>query len=139
MLFDGIILTLFFLTWSLLGSLPWLALSLRRRADGALWALPFALLGGTGGGGVIPLLGSDDGVGLGISMIGALLGGGFLAGTAFRVWDAYDLSARFSRWEVHPDPPPKPLPPCLPNPTPGEHSAPTIDSEANHDRAGERE
>ena len=69
MIFDAIFLALFFLTWLLLGLLAWLALSLRRHARGALWALPFALLGG------------------------ALLGA-----AAFRVWDEQALGARFARW-----------------------------------------
>ena len=89
MLFDAIFLTLFFLTWILLGGLPWLAFSLRRRAEGALWALPFALLGGAGGGVIVPLLGLDDGVGVGISMIGAVIGGAALAAAAFSAWDTY--------------------------------------------------
>ena len=139
MLFDAIFLTLFFLTWILLGGLPWIAVSLRRHADGALWALPFALMGGAGGGAVIPLLGPEDGMGVGISMVGALLGGGFLTGAAFRAWDTYDLGARFARWEVHSDPPPETHPPGPPRPTPSEHTAPTIDSDANLGKADERE
>ena len=98
MLFDAIFLTLFFLTWLLLGATAWLVISIRRRAHGALWALPFALLGGAGGGVFVPLLGLDDGWGLAISMPAASLGGGLLAWAAFRVWDDRDLGARFARW-----------------------------------------
>lgn len=138
-LFDAIFLTLFFLTWILLGGLPWLALSLRRRAEGALWALPFALLGGAGGGVILPLLGLDDGVGVGVSMIGAAIGGGALAASAFCAWDACALGARFARWEVRPDPPPQPLPPGLPGPAPGEHPLPAIDSDPDPSSDGEHE
>ena len=99
-LFDAIFLTLFFLTWLLLGLLPWLAWSVRRRAFGAIWALPFALLGGAGGGVLVPLAGLQSGVGVGVSMITALAGGALLCAAAFRVWDLYGLGARFVRWQV---------------------------------------
>ena len=113
MLFDAIFLTLFFLTWLLLGAIPWLVLGVRRRADGALWALPFALLGGAGGGVLVPLIGLDDGWGVGLSMLGALLGGATLTGTSLRVWDDYALGRRFARWAT---------------PSAGEQPAPPVDS-----------
>ncbi len=96
MLFDAIFLTLFFLTWTLEGGLVWLAWSIRRRAYGAIWALPFGLLGGAGGGVMVPVVGLDNGVGVGVSMIVAPLGGVLLTGIAYRVWDDYDLGARFA-------------------------------------------
>ena len=98
MLFDAIFLTLFFLTWLLLGSLPWVALSLRRRARGALWALPFALLGGAAGGVIVPAVGLDNGLGVGISVLGAVLGGWALTWAAYRAWDDYDIGRHFARW-----------------------------------------
>ena len=100
MLFDAIFFTLFFLAWLLLGLLPWLAWSVRRRAFGAIWALPFALLGGAGGGVLVPLAGLQSGAGVGVSMITALAGGALLCAAAFRVWDLYGLGARFARWQV---------------------------------------
>lgn len=98
MIFDAIFLALFFLTWLLLGLLAWLALSLRRHARGALWALPFALLGGAAGGVLVPLTGLDNGWGVATSMPAALLGGALLGAAAFRVWDEQALGARFARW-----------------------------------------
>ena len=64
MLFDAIFLTLFLLTWAALGALAWITLSLRRRAVGAIFALPCALLGAIGGGAATPLLGLDNGTGI---------------------------------------------------------------------------
>ena len=98
MLFDAIFLTLFFLAWVVLGGLPWLAWSVRRRAFGAIWALPFALLGGAGGGVLVPLLGLDDGIGVGVSMATAVAGGALLTWAAYAAWDTYDLARRFQRW-----------------------------------------
>lgn len=103
MLFDALFLTLFFLTWLLLGSLPWLVISVRRRAYGAIWALPFALLGGAAGGVIVPAAGLDDGVGVGLSMLGAVLGGAALTWAAYRTWDAYDVGRYFRRWGVPAD------------------------------------
>ncbi len=94
-MFDAIFLTAFFLTWALLGGLVWLAWSIRRRAYGAIWAFPFAVLGGMAGGVVVPLLGLDDGTGVGVSMITAPAGGALLSWAAYAVWDLYELGARF--------------------------------------------
>lgn len=104
MLFDAIFLTLFFLAWCVLGLLPWVALGLRRRAHGALWALPFALLGGAAGGVLVPLLGLDTGAGIGVSMATAPAGSALLSALAFRVWDRYDLGRRFARFAVRDEP-----------------------------------
>jgi hypothetical protein len=95
-LFDAIFLTAFFLTWALLGGLVWLAWSIRRDAVGAIWAFPFGPLGGIGGGVLLPVIGVDDGLGLGLSMVAALIGAALLTGTAYRVWDDYDLGDRFA-------------------------------------------
>ena len=96
MLFDAIFLTAFFLTWALLGGLVWLVWSIRRQAVGAIWAFPFGLIGGLGGGVLLPVLGLDDGLGLGLSMIGAVVGAGLLTGAAYRVWDDYDFGGRLT-------------------------------------------
>jgi len=101
-LFDAIFLTLFFLTWALLGGVAWLAWSLRRTAVGAIWALPVALLGGAGGGAAVPLAGLDDGLGIGVSMLAALAAGVVATWAAFATWDGYDLGRRFARFAVHP-------------------------------------
>ena len=102
MLFDAIFLTLFFLTWTIEGGLVWLAWSIRRRAYGAIWALPFALLGGAAGGVLVPALGLDDGVGVGVSMLIAPLGGAILTGAAYRVWDDFGLGERLAFLTVRP-------------------------------------
>ena len=91
MLVDAIFIVLFLLTWSVLGTLAWIALSLRRRAVGALFALPIALVGAMGGGAATPLLGLNDGAGIGVSMITALLGGALLGQLAFAAWDLLEL------------------------------------------------
>jgi uncharacterized membrane protein YeaQ/YmgE (transglycosylase-associated protein family) len=95
-LFDAIFLTAFFLTWALLGGLVWLVWSIRRDAVGAIWAFPFGPIGGMGGGVLLPLVGVDDGLGLGLSMVMALIGAALLTGMAYRVWDDYDLGDRFA-------------------------------------------
>lgn len=97
MLVSVIFLILFAATWSLLSILSWIALSLRRRARGALWAAPFALLGGIGGGALVPLAGLDNQLGIGVSMISALICSGFVGWLSFQVWDAFDLGTRFAR------------------------------------------
>ena len=95
MLVDAIFIALFLCTWSVLGTLAWIALSLRRRAVGALFALPIALLGAIGGGAATPLLGLNDGAGIGVSMITALLGGALLCQLAFAAWDLLELGRLF--------------------------------------------
>lgn len=100
MLFDAIFLTLFFLAWVVMGGLPWLLWSVRRRAFGAIWALPFALLGGAGGGVLVPVLGLDNGVGVGLSLATAVAGGALLTWAAYAAWDTYDLARRFQRWRL---------------------------------------
>ncbi len=97
MLFDAIFLILFIAAWSFLAMLIWIALSVPRRARGALWAAPFALLGGVGGGALVPLAGLDNEVGIGVSMIGAVAGSGLLCWLSYRVWDEFDLGRRFQR------------------------------------------
>ena len=98
MLFDALFLVLFFAAWCALGVLAWIPLSLRRGSVGALFALPFALAGGAGGGAAVPLLGLDTGVGVGASMAAALAGGVLLCAAAYRVWDGFDLGERFAGW-----------------------------------------
>ncbi len=97
MLFDAIFLALFVGAWLLLSLLSWITLSMRRRAYGALWAAPFAALGGVAGGVLVPLAGLDNALGIGVSMIAALLGSAAAAWLSFSVWDSFQLGARFSR------------------------------------------
>ena len=107
MAFDTIFLTLFFLTWVILGALPWIIWSARRHARGALWALPFAWLGGAAGGVIVPAVGLDNDIGIGVSMITALLGGLLLTATAYWVWDTSDLDRFFHRFAVQQRVPPR--------------------------------
>lgn len=97
MLFNVIFLILFVATWSVLAALSWIALSLPRRARGSLWAAPFAVLGGIGGGALVPLAGLDNQLGIGVSMISALSCSALTCWLAFLVWDAFDLGQRFAR------------------------------------------
>ena len=126
MLFDAIFLTLFFLTWVLLGGLPWVLLSVRRRAYGALWALPFALLGGAGGGVIVPAAGLDNSLGVGISMLGAVAGGWALSWAAYRVWDEYAIGRYFARW----GPPADTISPDAGPPDAGEQPGRPVDSDS---------
>lgn len=96
MLFNLIFLILFIAAWSFLAMLSWIALSLPRRARGALWAAPFALLAGVGGGALVPLAGLDSQLGIGVSMIAALVCSAIACCLSYLVWDAYDLGSRLS-------------------------------------------
>lgn len=131
MLFDAIFLTAFFLTWALLGSLVWLAWSVRRNAVGAIWAFPFGLLGGMGGGVLLPLLGLDDGLGVGLSMVGAPVGAVLLTGAAYRVWDDYGLGRRFANLAQPNFAPPDASPDAVRDSgLASDEDGPTIDSES---------
>ena len=98
MLVDLIFLILFAASWSLLALLSWIALSVPRRARGALWAAPFAWLGGIGGGALVPLAGLDNELGIGVSMISALLCSALASWLSFKVWDAFALGQTFAKW-----------------------------------------
>ena len=97
MLVDVIFLILFIAAWLFLAMLSWIVVSLPRRARGALWAAPFAGLGGVGGGALVPLAGLDNTLGIGVSMIAAPLGAAILCWLSFAVWNAFDLGSRFAR------------------------------------------
>ena len=97
MLVDVIFLILFAAAWTVLAMLSWIALSLPRRARGALWAAPFAELGALGGAVIVPLAGLDNEVGIAVSMITALIGSAVCCWLAFRAWDRWDLGRRFAR------------------------------------------
>jgi hypothetical protein len=98
MLVNLIFLILFAGAWSFLAMLSWIALSVPRRAQGALWSAPFALLGGIGGGAFVPLAGLDNQLGIGVSMVGALCGSALACWLSYRVWDEFDLGDRFRGW-----------------------------------------
>jgi hypothetical protein len=76
---DIIFLALLFIMWGILGFIPWLALALLRRGRGVLIALPLAIVGGAGGGVLVPTAGARDETGLFLSLGTALLGGLALA------------------------------------------------------------
>ncbi len=98
MLFTAIFLILFVAAWLFISMLSWIALSLPRRASGALWAAPFAGLGGIGGGALVPLVGLDNELGIGISMVAALVCATLSCWMAYQSWDAFNLGSRFERW-----------------------------------------
>ncbi|MCY3557477.1 MAG: hypothetical protein OXH13_02370 [Chloroflexi bacterium] len=98
MLFDAIFLILFVATWLLISSLSWIALSLRRRARGSLWAAPFAAAGGVGGAVLVPVAGLTNELGVGVSMVAALAGSGLACWLGFRCWDRFGLDRRFAGW-----------------------------------------
>ena len=76
---DIIFLALLFIMWAILGFLPWLALALIRRGRGVLIALPMAVVGGAGGGVLVPAAGARDETGLFLSLGTAIVGGLALA------------------------------------------------------------
>ena len=93
-----IFLILFVATWLLISMLSWIVLSLPRRARGSLWAAPFAAAGGVVGAVLVPLAGLTDEVGVGVSMIAALLGSALFCRLGFLIWDHFRLDRRFERW-----------------------------------------
>ena len=97
MLVDVIFLILFVAAWTLLSMLSWIAISVPRRARGALWAAPFAELGGISGGVIVPLAGLDNALGIGLSMIAALICSGISCWLSFEIWDSFELGERFAR------------------------------------------
>lgn len=72
-MFTAIFLSLFLAAWLLLGFLPWLMVSVVTRGRAGLGMLPLCLLAGLVGGFAVPLLGKDDGQGIWISMLAALV------------------------------------------------------------------
>ena len=98
MLVDLIFLVLFAAAWLFLAMLSWIALSVRRRAVGALWAAPFSALGGIGGGVLVPLAGLDNQLGIAVSMLSALCCAALACSLSFWTWDAFALDKRFAGW-----------------------------------------
>jgi hypothetical protein len=58
--------------WGAIAIVPWLALLIARRGEGAFAALPVAIAAGVAGGALTPALGGKDAFGFGISLLGAL-------------------------------------------------------------------
>jgi len=75
MSFDVLALSILCLLWAVLGGFSWLAVALWRRGSGVLALLPPAVVGGIGGGLVVPTLGGKDGLGLILSFLVAVAGG----------------------------------------------------------------
>lgn len=76
---DIIFLALLFIMWAILGFIPWLVLAVLRRGRGVLIALPLAVVGGAGGGVLVPAAGAKDEAGFFLSLGTALVGGLALA------------------------------------------------------------
>ena len=73
MLFEAIFITLYVLGWLALGFVPWLVLSVITRGNAGLRYLPLSMLTGVVGGLAVPLLVRDDGLGLILSFVVALV------------------------------------------------------------------
>ena len=65
--------------WGLLGFFAWAAATVVGRGRHTLAALPLCVIVGVGGGALVPALGRKDGLGLGLSLLAALLGGALAA------------------------------------------------------------
>lgn len=72
-MFTAIFLSLFFAAWLFAGFLPWLAFSVATRGHAGLGMLPLCMVTGVIAGLAVPLLGKDDGAGIWISMLAALV------------------------------------------------------------------
>ncbi len=73
MLFSAIFITLYVLGWLALGFVPWLLLSVITRGNAGLRYLPLSLFAGVVGGLLVPVLIRDDGLGLILSFVLALV------------------------------------------------------------------
>jgi hypothetical protein len=76
---DVIFLALLVSIWAILGLIPWLVLAVRRRGRGVLIALPLAIVGGIGGGVLVPAVGLRDVLAVILSVGASILGGLALA------------------------------------------------------------
>jgi len=65
--------------WGLLGFFAWTAATVLSRRRQMLMALPLCAIAGVAGGALVPALGRKDGLGLGLSLLAALLGGALAA------------------------------------------------------------
>ncbi len=61
--------------WGFFGLLPWAVALFAGRGRGALLALPLAFLAGIGAGALVPAIGAKGGLGFGISLLAATIGG----------------------------------------------------------------
>jgi hypothetical protein len=72
-LFNAIFLTIFFAAWALCGFLPWFVLSVATRGNAGLRMLPLCVFAGIVAGPAVPLLGLDNGTGIWVSLVAALV------------------------------------------------------------------
>jgi uncharacterized membrane protein len=72
-LFNAIFLTIFFAAWALCGFLPWFVLSVATRGNAGLGMLPLCVFAGVVAGPAVPLLGLDNGTGIWVSLVVALV------------------------------------------------------------------
>jgi hypothetical protein len=68
--------------WGLLGFLAWTAATVLSRRPHTLIALPLCVIAGIAGGALVPALGRKDGLGLGLSLLVALVGAVLTAATS---------------------------------------------------------
>ena len=70
--------------WGFFGLLPWAVALFAGRGRGALVALPLACLAGIGAGVLVPAFGAKGGLGFGISLLTATLGGAIASAVVVR-------------------------------------------------------
>lgn len=71
-MFDLLFVTLFVTAWSICGIVPWLVLSIATRGNAGLIYLPLSIFAANVGGMAVPVLGMDNGTGIGVSFLVAL-------------------------------------------------------------------
>jgi len=71
-LFDLIVGTLFVVTWSAIGIVPWLVVSVATRGHAGMAMLPLCILAALAGGMLVPFVGFTDASGIWLSFAAAL-------------------------------------------------------------------
>jgi len=71
--YTAIFLSIFVAGWLICAFVPWLVLSVLTRGDAGMAYLPLCLLAGVVAGFAVPILGLDDGTGLVLSFVAALV------------------------------------------------------------------
>ena len=83
------LLVILFAVWGVLGMFPWIATALLRRGEGVLLSLPLAIVGGTAGGVLVPVVGLRDEHGFLLSLLTASLGGFFFSTIGIALTDRF--------------------------------------------------
>ena len=86
MSFPALALAILIVLWASLGSLGWLLAAAWREGQRVLFSLPVAVVGGIGGGLLVPALDRKDGLGVVISLAAAALAGLVLTVISLQIW-----------------------------------------------------